>query len=547
MQHIDSDHVSLLPRLSRRAVLAGSAAIALGHHLAFGQESPPIEPIGPESTTEPTEIEPEEDIPAAEDTSTASGSVQSGEDVQYFAQTGHNLGLPFLETWKAVGGLEVIGAPLSEIRYVEDRNQTWQTFETLTLIYDPQQQPDWLISALALEQKVVNAIAPANARKQVALGAAGTWFPETGHTISGAFAVFWNAHGGLQLFGLPLSEPFKKEGSTIQVFERVVMEQPAGGAVALRRLGAQWVKDKGLEHDKAFVPSPPAYGETALVKSPDGLRLRGGPSADAEVIMVLDDNAEFMAVAGSSGEWVPGYVDGHSGWVSGDFLTKPTGVPSKGDVKTWKLDVWEGEALGETNVRRDPSTGSPEQGTLAQGDSIVVTDWVKGEEVVENSYIWAKLEGGGFVFARNVGRAAPVAPPTPVPDDAPWEGKWIDIHLTQQLLVAYENRNPVRTIVVTTGMPGWETPTGFYAINNRVENETMESGAIGADYFFKLENVLYTQYFTDRGHALHYAWWRTPETIGRPGSHGCINMLLDDSKFLWDWAGIGTPVYIRNT
>jgi lipoprotein-anchoring transpeptidase ErfK/SrfK len=44
---------------------------------------------------------------------------------------------------------------------------------------------------------------------------------------------------------------------------------------------------------------------------------------------------------------------------------------------------------------------------------------------------------------------------------------------------------------------------------------------------------------------LHYAWWRTPETIGRPGSHGCINLLLDDSKFFWDWATFGTPVIVR--
>src|SRR5699024_10661894 len=139
---------------------------------------------------------------------------------------------------------------------------------------------------------------------------------------------------------------------------------------------------------------------------------------------------------------------------------------------------------------------------------ITVVDWVRGEEVVEHSYIWAKLDDGTFIFARNVGRAAPVEPP-PVPDGRPTEGKWIDVHLTQQLMVAYEGRKAVRTTPVTTGMPGWETPEGWFAINNRVENETMTSGAIGAEYFFKLEDVLYTQYFTDAGHALHYAWWRT--------------------------------------
>jgi len=62
-----------------------------------------------------------------------------------------------------------------------------------------------------------------------------------------------------------------------------------------------------------------------------------------------------------------------------------------------------------------------------------------------------------------------------------------------------------------------------------------------------LKNVLFTQYFTNQGHALHYAWWKNEETIGRPGSHGCINLLLDDAQFCWDWAEIGTPVICRKT
>nr|MBA3275379.1 L,D-transpeptidase [Chloroflexia bacterium] len=37
------------------------------------------------------------------------------------------------------------------------------------------------------------------------------------------------------------------------------------------------------------------------------------------------------------------------------------------------------------------------------------------------------------------------------------------------------------------------------------------------------------------------------ETIGRPGSHGCLNLLLEDAQFFWDWADIGTPVVCRET
>jgi hypothetical protein len=528
--------------------IGGAAALASAR--VGAQEAPPIEPIGQDeiiAPEAPVEIEPDatlpaEQVPAGE---TVEGS-PSG-DEQYFASTGHNLGTPFLDTWRNAGGFDVLGAPLSEARYIADVVETHQTFETLTLTYDPDLDLDWRIQALPLDQKIVNTISTTESRKKVTSATGGgTFYPETGHSLSEPFKTFWEQHGGIKLFGLPLSESFTgKEGGSAwtQVFERVVMDQSADGTVSLRRLGPQWVRDNKLEGHEAFVPSPPNSGETTLVQANGGLRLRGGPSLDAEVRVILPDNASFIAVSGSEGDWVPGYVDGYSGWVSADFLVAPTAVTSV-DVASWDLSVWQGVALGETNVREEPTTASATVETLPNGASVVVVNWVRGEEVVENSFIWAQLENGSYIYARNVGRAAPVQPP-PVPDDFPWEGKWIDIHLTQQLMVAYEGRTPVRTVVITTGMPGWETPPGWYAINARVENETMTSGAIGAEYFYKLEDVLYTQYFTNRGHALHYAWWRTPETIGRPGSHGCINLLLDDSKFFWDWATFGTPVIVR--
>ncbi|MDQ2683548.1 MAG: L,D-transpeptidase family protein, partial [Chloroflexota bacterium] len=205
---------------------------------------------------------------------------------------------------------------------------------------------------------------------------------------------------------------------------------------------------------------------------------------------------------------------------------------------------WQGAALGETNVRERPTTESEITRVLAYGEEVTVVDWVEGEEVFVGADLWAKTSDGDFVYARNIGRNAPVAAP-PLPPNAPSVGRWIDVNLTQQLMVAYDGRDVERVIVTTTGMAGWETPPGAYQILWRVANETMDSDAIGAEHFYKLEDVLFTQYFTDLGHAIHYAWWRTPQTIGRPGSHGCLNTLLDDAQFLWDWATIGTPVIVH--
>jgi hypothetical protein len=521
----------------RRAVAAmAGSALAMRGTLAGAQDSPPIEPIGPESTLEPIVIEPEGTLPPTEQeiASGQGGNQQpAGAGELYFAQTGHNLGIPFLEFWQGFGGLETFGAPLSELRYIADVNESHQTFETITFRFDPDLPYGAQVRGLALDGRVVRSITGETA-------ASGT------PTVGGEIGAYWESHGGALLLGNPISNPSTRNGTTTQVFENAVIDQGENGAIGLRRLGRQWVIDNGLEGDEAFVPAPPNLGETALVQAEGGLRLRDAPGTDSGIIVVLPDNAEFIAVAGSEGDWIPGYVDGYSGWVSAEFLVDPGSVTQQSAIgaSEWRVDVWQGIALGATNVRAEPTTASATVRELYPGEPVVVVDWIRGEEVVENSWIWAQLEGGGYVFARNVGRSAPVQAP-PVPDDAPWEGRWIDVHLTQQLMVAYEGRMPVRVAVITTGMPGWETPPGWYAINARVENETMTSGAIGAEYYYKLENVLYTQYFTNRGHALHYAWWRTPETIGRPGSHGCINMLMDDSLFFWNWATFGTTVYVR--
>lgn len=534
---------ALQHRMDRRAVVTLAAGGALGLPVARAvaqSDAPPIEPIGPdapEGPDAPVTISPEEAMsPDASSVETVDGSA-SGDEL-YFASTGHNLGKPFLETWRASGGFDVFGVALSEARYIADEHQTHQThqtFETLTMTYDPDLSPDMRIQGLPLEQTVIDRIAPASARKNVT----------GGHSIGQQFQTFWGEHGDTRLFGEPVSEPFARNGGTSQVFEKVVMDADASGAVMLRKLGPEWVQKADLESDKAFLPAPPNNGEASLVSTVGGLRLRNAPSLESDILVVLPENAEFVAVQGESGTWVPGYVDGFSGWVSAEYLKAPEMLAPVG-ASDWDPAIWQGAALGETYVRAEPTTASADIRILAAGEPLTVVDWVKGEEVVENSYIWAQSADGNFIFARNVGRAAPVTPP-PLGADAPSEGKWIDVHLTQQLMVAYEGRTPVRTVVTTTGMPGWETPPGWYAINTRVENETMTSGAIGAEYHYKLEDVLYTQYFSDRGHALHYAWWRTPETIGRPGSHGCLNMLLEDSEFFWNWAAIGTPVIVRTT
>ena len=64
-------------------------------------------------------------------------------------------------------------------------------------------------------------------------------FPATGQTVRGPFLAYWQAHGGLPIFGYPLT-PERREGPlTVQWFERARFELHPGDVVMLGRVGAE--------------------------------------------------------------------------------------------------------------------------------------------------------------------------------------------------------------------------------------------------------------------------------------------------------------------
>jgi lipoprotein-anchoring transpeptidase ErfK/SrfK len=148
----------------------------------------------------------------------------------------------------------------------------------------------------------------------------------------------------------------------------------------------------------------------------------------------------------------------------------------------------------------------------------------------------------------------PTSTPTPVvpaPDPPAIPGpevqgeRWILVDLAHQTTTAMIGETPLYTALATTGKEGWETPRGSFRILYRVENETMTSAAIGAEEYYVLEDVLYTQYFTDRGHALHLNYWRDDYYFGSiPSSHGCLGLRYADAEFFWRFATYGTRVEI---
>jgi LysM repeat protein len=133
------------------------------------------------------------------------------------------------------------------------------------------------------------------------------------------------------------------------------------------------------------------------------------------------------------------------------------------------------------------------------------------------------------------GSSAPPAAPSPQPS-APTSGRWIDVDLSAQRLTAYQGNTPMRSTLVSTGVPAYPTPTGQFRIYVKYRSTLMT----GPGYY--LPNVPYTMYFY-RGYGIHGTYWHS--NFGRPMSHGCINLPTPEAGWLFNWASVGTLVNIH--
>jgi lipoprotein-anchoring transpeptidase ErfK/SrfK len=116
------------------------------------------------------------------------------------------------------------------------------------------------------------------------------------------------------------------------------------------------------------------------------------------------------------------------------------------------------------------------------------------------------------------------------------EGRWIDVDLSAQRVVAYQGATPVRSFVVSTGT--WAHPTlqGQFRVYIKLTSTRMAGPG------YNLPNVPYTMYYY-QGYAIHGTYWHN--NFGTPMSHGCINMRTPDAQWLFNFASLGTLINIH--
>ncbi len=118
----------------------------------------------------------------------------------------------------------------------------------------------------------------------------------------------------------------------------------------------------------------------------------------------------------------------------------------------------------------------------------------------------------------------------------PTDNKWIEVDLSSQTTTAWQGNSLMRSMVVSTGISRYPTPTGQFRIYAKYPSVTMS----GPGYY--LPGVPHSMFFY-RGYALHGTYWHS--NFGQPMSHGCINLTQADAAWLYGWAPVGTLVVIH--
>ncbi len=124
--------------------------------------------------------------------------------------------------------------------------------------------------------------------------------------------------------------------------------------------------------------------------------------------------------------------------------------------------------------------------------------------------------------------------------------KSITVDLSKSTAYTFDEGRLVRALVINPGGKGTPTHPGSYRISQKVRsgyrsnlvdihNQPMRKGSLGApmDFWMRIGST---------GMGFHRSsMWRPS---GRWGSHGCLRMSRAGARWLFGWAGIGTPVRI---
>lgn len=122
-----------------------------------------------------------------------------------------------------------------------------------------------------------------------------------------------------------------------------------------------------------------------------------------------------------------------------------------------------------------------------------------------------------------------------------YEGKYIDIDLSQQQLCMIETNNVLGCYIVSSGKASMPTPTGTRFIQSKHPKAWSAKYGLYMPFWQALGG----------GYGIHElpewpsGYKEGEDHLGIPVSHGCVRLGVGPAETVYNWTEIGTPVYIH--
>jgi hypothetical protein len=175
------------------------------------------------------------------------------------------------------------------------------------------------------------------------------------------------------------------------------------------------------------------------------------------------------------------------------------------------------------------------------------THWVVGIENGPDGKPWYKIMDElldiPYLVQANHLRLIPPEEYAPIATDVPFGQKRVEVKLGMQMLTAYQSDKIVLQTRIASGIPQatvpegtvpTKTPTGTFNVFSKMPSKHMGDGNVTDDInAYELPGVPWTSFFAPNGVAFHGTYWHN--NFGITMSHGCVNMKIEEAKWLFRW------------
>lgn len=123
------------------------------------------------------------------------------------------------------------------------------------------------------------------------------------------------------------------------------------------------------------------------------------------------------------------------------------------------------------------------------------------------------------------------------------EGKYIDVNLETQTMVTFENGTALDAYLVSSGRRGMETPKGDFTIHNKAPRPWSKAHSLFMPHWMAITS--------DGEYGIHElpewpgGYKEGANHLGTPVSHGCVRLGVGPAEIVYNWAEVGTPVFIH--